>query len=377
MKHYGKIIFATLSLLALPWFSALCHAEARCVNSDGEAGIVGNDLPSARAEAIGRAKWVAVEQVAGVEVKAQTMVQNLMTVDEAISKRITGSIKSYTILSQMAKDEVMTVQINACVESDKAKDTLAGLAMNNGISVFLLAKDITGKIKGYEESNILSETLIGKLVDHGYTVTDVAATRAVDDDVIHAAITSGKLLSLRGLIHRYLTNVMLIGKVDYTVSTRKGEAVGYGLSLPFNSVTARLSYRLISKNAGGEMIILAAGTEQGKGFANSVADAAAASLTNLSEKFAPSVLEKVANNLQSASKKVTIKVKGISELSENFAVKELLQNIAWVTHVEQRGLGEFAVSYPENPIYLANSISQKGFHVDSFTPLGINLKYLH
>jgi hypothetical protein len=376
MKRLGTITPAILCLLFLPVFVPVCLAEIKCLNSDGEAVILNNDIPSAKAEAIGRAKWAAMEQVVGVEVNSKSIVQNMMMVDEAIIKRITGSIKSYTLLGQKTKDDVMTVQINACVEPDKAKDTVAGLAMNNAISVFLLAKDPARIIKGYDESNILSETLIGKLVDQGYTVTDIAAAHAVDDNVIDSAIRSGKLLSLRSLIYRYLTNVMLIGKVEYTISARKGEDIGYGISLPFNNVTARLTYRLISKSATGEMVILAAGTEQGKGLANTVDDAAAASMKSLTEKFTPAILEKVANHLQRSSKKVTIKVNGISEISDNFAVKEIFQNIAWVTNVEERGLGEFAVSYPENPIYLANSISQKGFRVETFTPSAINLKYL-
>ncbi|MEW6215755.1 MAG: hypothetical protein AB1478_11255, partial [Nitrospirota bacterium] len=60
----------------------------------------------------------------------------------------------------------------------------------------------------------------------------------------------------------------------------------------------------------------------------------------------------------------------------NFEVKEKLQNIAWVTNVEEKGLGEYVISYPENTIYLANSISQKGnFQIINFSPYSITVKY--
>ena len=39
-------------------------------------------------------------------------------------------------------------------------------------------------------------------------------------------------------------------------------------------------------------------------------------------------------------------------------------------------MGEYTVGYPENSIYLANSIKQKGnFIVENFTPYSITLNY--
>ena len=46
------------------------HAQPKCVNTEGEAAIVNKDIPSARLESIARAKWSAIEQVVGVNVKA-------------------------------------------------------------------------------------------------------------------------------------------------------------------------------------------------------------------------------------------------------------------------------------------------------------------
>jgi peptidyl-tRNA hydrolase len=368
---YRYAILLALLLTAHPSF-----AETRCLDAEGEAAIANNDLPSARAEAISRAKWAAVEQAVGVEVKAQSVVQNMALVDESISKQINGSVKSYRLLGEDSRDEVLTVRLNACVESAKAKNAVAGLALNNAISVFLLAKDSSGKIGGYSDSNAVAETLIGKLADKGYTVTDIAASHALDDKVVEAAMKSGQLQGLRSVMYRYLTNLVLVGRVDYDVSTRKGENIGYGISTPFNSVKARLTYRLISKTPAGEMVVLAADTEQGKGLAATVEDAAAESLKDLAEQLAPAILSKVEKHLQGAAKKVAVRVNGITELGDNFNVKELIQNIAWVTRVDEKGLGEFTVSYPENTVYLANSMRQKGnFRIEGFTPDSITVVY--
>ena len=367
------ILFFLVSLQIAP---SVCHAANECLDAEGEAVIVNNDVPSAKAEAISRAKWAAVEQAVGVEVRAQSVVQNMALVDEAISKQVNGSVRSYRLLSQNSKHDTIAVRINACVEPAKAKEVVAGLALNNSISVFLLARDPAGKIKGYQESNIVSEAVIDQLAQMGYTVTDIAATRALEGKVVDAALENGRLLGLRSLMYQFLSNILLIGKVEYLIATNKGADAGYGIVMPFNTVKARLSYRLISKNAAGKMIILAAGTEQGKGLANTVQDAAAESLNDLAQNVIPAILQKVEQHLQGVSKKVAIRVNGITELSDNFAVKDVLQNLAWVTSVDEQGLGEFSVSYPENPIYLANSMRQKGcFRIEAFTPDSITVEY--
>jgi len=369
-----RIVLVLLFLAALSPTAAFSKTD--CVNTEGEAVIVDKDIPSAKAEAIARAKWIAIEQVVGVDVKAQTIVQNFMMVDEAISREIKGAVSSFKVLGRKVTEETITVSINACVESTKAKDTVAGLAQNTAISVFILTKDPSHPGGGYQETNLLADSIIGSLADQGYTVIDVAPTNAIDGRVVENAMKSGRFLELRSLMHRFLTNIVLVGKVDYTVSTKKGEDVGYGLSMPFNNVTARLNYRILSRNTSGTITVLDAGTEQAKGVAGNVEDAASLGLQQVAEKITPTILEKVAKHLKGVTRKVQVKVVGISDLRNNFEIKEDLQNIAWVTEVEDRGVGEFTVSYPENPIYLANSLTQKGkFRIEQFTPYAITMKY--
>jgi hypothetical protein len=168
-------------------------------------------------------------------------------------------------------------------------------------------------------------------------------------------------------MYQSLSNILLIGKVDYTISTKKGEEIGYGISMPFNSVTARLTYRLVAKEpSSGRIIVLAAGVEEGKGIASNVEDAVAQGMKDLAEKFSPIISDKLSKYIQGITKKIKVKVLDVKDLSKTFEIKDLIQNIAWVTGVEVKSLGEFIVSYPENTIYLANSLSQKGFKIVEF-----------
>jgi len=313
----------------------------------------------------------------GTEVKAQSMVQNFTLVDDAIKTKVRGVVKSYNVLNQVNKQDTVVVNIRACIEPSKAKEAVSSLALNNSIAVFIPARKPGKQGDEYDETNILSETLIGKLTDQNYKVIDVAPTQAVDAADIEKAVKSGSTLAVRSMMYKFLSNVIIIGKIDYTISTKKGEDIGYGLSMPFNNVTVRLIYRIVAKNnETGKMEVLTAGTESGKGIRNNVEDAAAEGLKDLAEKLAPKILDKVASYIQGNVKKVFVKVKGVTDPDTNMDVKGIFQNIVWVTGVEEKQMGEFIISYPENSIYLANSIKQKGnFNVVNFSPYSITLDY--
>lgn len=375
MKMYSYLL-ALLFLLCLTTPDAL--AQAKCINADGEATIINNDKPSAKMEAVARAKWTAIEQVAGTEVKAGSFVQNFTLVEDVIKTKAGGMVKSYKVLGEGVKDNVLNVKINACVEPSQARDAVSQLGLNNSIALFIPARKPGRHGDEFEENNILSETLIGKLTEQGYTVVDVAPTHAVDAKEIERAVRSGSTLSLRSMMYKFLSNLIIIGKVDYTISTKKGEDIGYGLSMPFNNVTVRLNYRILSKNnKTGTMEILTTGVEQAKGLANNVEDATAQAMKELAQDLTPIMLDKVGQYIQGNTKKIAVQVKGVDDVDKVLEVKQILQSIVWVSAVEEKQMGDFVVSYPENTLYLANSIKQKGnFKIVNFSPYSLALEYL-
>lgn len=371
----------SISLLLVLLLPLSVQAKATCLDVDGEALIVNGDKTAAKIEAIARAKWSAIEQAVGVEVKAQSVVQNMALVDDAVSKQIKGVVAGQRILSEESSGDSYRVKINACIEPANAGEALSSLALNNSIAVFIPAskpREVTHLENRdvHDETNVLSESLIGKLAEQGYTVVDVAPTGAGDAAAIDKALKSGNYMTLRSTMYKFLSNLLLIGKAEYTVSTRKGEDIGYGVKMPFQNVTVRMTYRLVTREPSGKMIILAAGTEESRALANNAEDAAVKGLKNIAVKLTPIVLDKISRYIKGVSRKVQVNVEGVTDISTNFTVKDLLQNISWVTGVEEKGLGEFIVSYPENTIYLANSIEQKGvFKLKNFTPYKISLAY--
>lgn len=377
-----KLTAAAVFLLVLLFLTPLALAQGvKCVNTDGEAAIMNGDVPSAKMEAVARAKWAAIEKVVGVTVKAGSMVQNFVLFDDAIKSETTGVVKSYEILNQKSDNELYHVDVKACVEPAQAQKAVSALSLNNQLAVFIPARK-PREAGGwhardeYEENNVLSETLIGKLIDQGYQVIDIAPTKIADAAAIERAVITGNTMSLRSILYKSLSNLLVIGKVDATISTRKGQDIGYGISMPFNNVTIRLNYRMVAKNSRtGNIDVLYSGVEQGRALANNVEDAVANAMRDLAEKFAPDLIDKVARYVQGSMKKISVTVAGISDLDTNMETKNILQNIVWVAGVEEQSMGKFVVSYPENSLYLANSIKQKGkYKIVNFSPYTIALE---
>jgi len=372
-----KFSFLLCLAVILCWGINDVQSQEKCVNAEAEAAIMNNDISSAKLEATARAKWSAIEQVVGTEIKAQSFVQNFTLIEDVIKTKAGGIVKSYKVIDQKNTADSVNVKINACVEPASAREAVSQLGLNNSIAIFIPARKPGRSGDEFEETNILTETLIGKLTEQSYTVVDVAPTNALDATVIENAVRSGNSMTVRSMMYKFLSNLIIIGKVDYTISTKKGENIGYGLSMPFNNVTVRLNYRIISKNnKTGNMEILTTGIEQAKGLANNVEDATAEAMKELASNLTPTILDKVGQYINLNSKKVTIKVNGVNDVDTVLAVKQMLQSIVWVSEVEEKQMGDFVVSYPENTLYLANSINQKGnYKVTNFSPYSIVLDY--
>jgi hypothetical protein len=373
----NKFSFLLCLAVILCWGINDALSQEKCVNTEAEAAIINNDIPSAKLEAIARAKWSAIEQVVGTEIKAQSFVQNFTLVEDVIKTKAGGVVKSYKIIDQKNTADSVNVKINACVEPASAREAVSQLGLNNSIAIFIPARKPGRNGDEFEETNILSETLIGKLTEQSYTVVDVAPTNVLAASVIENAVRSGNSMTVRSMMYKFLSNLIIIGKVDYTISTKKGENIGYGLSMPFNNVTVRLNYRIIAKNnKTGNMEILSTGVEQAKGLANNVEDAAAEAMKELAQNLAPAILDKIAQYIKGNTKKVAIKVNGVNDIDTVVEIKGMLQSIVWVSEVEEKQMGDFIVSYPENTLYLANSIKQKGnFKVVNFSPYSLVLDY--
>jgi len=359
------------------WPTSYALSRDKCVNAEAESFIVNNDISSAKLRAAARAKWSAIEEVIDTEIKLYSFIQDFTLLEDIIKTKADGTIKSYKVIGQKNDTDSVNVKINACVDPFSAREAVYRLGLNNSIAVFIPARKPGSNGNEFEETNLLSETLIDILSEQNYTVVDVAPAQVIDAVEIEKTVLSGNTSNLRNIMYKFLSNLIIIGKVDYTISMKKGENTSHVSSMLFNNVTVRLTYRIIAKNnKNGNMEILTTGTEEAKGVATEVEDAASEAMKELAQNLAPAILNKIGQYIKDNSKKVTVKVNDVNDIDTVKEIKEILQSIVWVSEVEEKQMGDFTVSYPENIIYLANSIEQKSdLKVLNFSPSSIVLEY--
>lgn len=369
---FAGILFCIF--ITIPVFAQEGKKDAP-VEASGEAAIVEGDVPSAKLEAIARAKWDAIERAVGVEVKSQTIVQDAAVMDESIKKKVGGSVRDFQIKAEGQKADIYWVRISASVMPSSAREAIAELARNTSVTVFVPAKFPDGEV---DESNALVEGIVNNMASQGYQVYDVASDpHALTINQIEQAMKSNSFLALRGLVYKYLSNVILIGKIDTTVTGEEGKDIGGGMKLPYNVVTARLTYRLIAGKGKGARQIIAGGFEQDKGAGATIKDAAYDAVNNLKEKVSQKIQDAITKHLQENNKKVKVLIDSVADVNINLTIKEFLQGIAWATGVKEDGLGEFSVEYPEETVYLAASLSKKkGLKLINFDDFNVKMRYI-
>lgn len=104
------------------FFAACAHAPARgprpaaYATAEGWAPIVKSDPAGTRRRALVAALRAAVETAAGVRVTSRTRVANAVTVDEAITARSSGEVRSYEILGESEKDGFFRTRVRVLVD---------------------------------------------------------------------------------------------------------------------------------------------------------------------------------------------------------------------------------------------------------------------
>lgn len=374
MKKYYLLICISVIFC---WPASYALSQEKCVNVETESAIVNGDIPSAKLKAIARAKWSAIEEVADMEITLRSFVQNFTLLENMIKTKTTEAIKRYKVLNEKNNADSVNVKVKACVDPVSAREALYQLGLNNSIAVFIMARKPGRSDNEFQDTNRFSETLIDILSEQDYAVVDVTATQVMNTAEAEKAIFNGNTPKLSNIIYKFLSNLIIIGKVDYNISTKKEGNTSHSSSVSLNNVTAQLSYRIFAKNnKTGNMEMLAAGTEEAQGVATEVEDAAQEAMKELAENAAPAVLDKIGQYVNNNTNKITVKVNNVNDIETVKEIKEVLQNITWVSEVEEKQMGDFIVSYPESIIYLANSIEQESdLKVLDFSPSSINLEY--
>ena len=110
-----------LALVGAALLAACAHAPARGprlerATAEGMAPIVKNDPVGTRRRALAEALRSAVERASGVRVTASTRVSQAMTVEDTITARSLGEVRSYEILDEREENGFHKTRVRVLVE---------------------------------------------------------------------------------------------------------------------------------------------------------------------------------------------------------------------------------------------------------------------
>lgn len=350
MRKLLILLFLFLPLMTMA-------AGNKTVEAFGEAEITGNDISAAKIQALARAKWSAMEKAAGVQVKVESLVQNAVLVDEAIKSEVKGVIKNYSVLDEGKDGSVYWNKIKATIAPAKAVKAMSLVSKNTSVAVMIPVVFPDGRV---EETTSLTENIINELINKELEVTDLAASQdSVSVKEIDSAMKRNDFLVMRNLAYKHLSGMILIGKVDTTATAREGKNVGYGVSLPFNIVTGRLTYRLIG-DKNGRKVILSSGFVSGRGQGATIEDATYRMMDNLNKNVSSKLIGLVIEKVKGVnSKPIEVILAGNADVNKLMELKQMLQYISWVLDTKALGTDRIMVTYPEKTLYLVTALNSK------------------
>lgn len=113
-----RLAVAVLAALA----AACAHAPARPrparVFAEGWAPLDARDRAGVRRAAIADALRGAVQQAAGAKISARTRVSRSVAIDDEVSARVRGAVRSYDVVEEKEESGFLKVRVAALVESE-------------------------------------------------------------------------------------------------------------------------------------------------------------------------------------------------------------------------------------------------------------------
>lgn len=111
----------TLALAGAALLAACAHAPARgprpaVAMAEGWAPVVKSDPAGTRRRALADALRAAVEKATGVRVTARTRVAQALTIDDTITARSSGEVRSYEILGESEEDGFHRTRVRVLVD---------------------------------------------------------------------------------------------------------------------------------------------------------------------------------------------------------------------------------------------------------------------
>ncbi|MCX6640978.1 MAG: flagellar assembly protein T N-terminal domain-containing protein [bacterium] len=331
---------------------AFAEAPVVKITARGEATVFNNDMPAAREEALVDAQRNAVEQVLGVQIKAQTAVQDFMMANDDVLSMVNGYVKSSKILSEKMEKEYLVLQVE-CEVSKEITPEAAAKVLRNYSCVVGFVNEFDGQVVSDQR---MADLLISKLVKAKFDVRDASQLSAVSgmEADLTAAAQHQDMAAARKIGYALLSNLVIPGTVTLKAGDSK-QVSGFAGPVTVYIYTCWVSVRALETSTGQIISQYAAPMEGIIGTGPTPEKASFDALSKAAAKaFGKDFFEQLAAYGKEKASEITIQVDGIPNVDEYMKVKNYLNNVRFRdSEVKDEGFQEgktstFSFNYSEN-----------------------------
>ncbi len=345
----GILLAAALGTAGAQSTSCRQQGDLHVCEAEGFGTVFGGDLAQARDEALIDASRRALEQVAGVQVDAETITRNQALFDQLIRTQSRGIIQSVDVLEEgKLPDGRYRLRVSARVKAGEVKDKLESLVSELAL-VVLIPEQNLGQPTAQP---IVENEVVSRLEEAGYRVLDYATLQKLAKRDQVAALLRGDEQAAREIGLKFLSNLIVIGQATTRFSQRNNGIV---------SAYARVTARAIESETG--RIVANVSLEQVRGFGRSAETAGETALGNAKKAAAEQLVQKLDAYFKKKERRLEVRVKSLPSVDEYRRAKAFLEKQRWVSGVEEAGyapeVSVITLVYPEKTLYLASRLGRE------------------
>jgi hypothetical protein len=350
-------------------YPASGQGESREVVAKGMGAILAGDEVKAREDAISSALRNAVEQVVGMFVESEVLVENYQTMEDKIYTRTAGYVQKYDIISTSKQmDNAVEVTVKAVVKvSDLHNDLQAiGIIISRKgkprTMVLVDEKNLSAHYVHYLVNMNTTETaLMNELMNYGFPFVDATQSSAnISRDMISATL-QGDATAAANIAKRLGAEIIITGTA---VSKEASGGPSVVRNAGFKSCQANLTLRAIRSDDA--VIIAVASAHDVAAHIDEITGGTMA-LEKATKKAANELKDKIVAAWQQdvySSAQVQLQVTNISSFSQLNTFKNSLQYyVRGIQAVHQRNFGEgtalFDIDMKGNAEQLASELEAK------------------
>ncbi len=331
----------------------VARAHGHVVKTTGYGTIVSGDKATARDEAIVDARARALEQVAGVFIDAETILENELILEATVRSTTSGFVADYRVLSEGVNPEgLYEVTLEADVVPGEYQEKIRKEIARNASVVVMIHEENMGEEVA---TPAVENEVVSALVGAGFTVYDRQQLGRLRDREAKLAVLEGKTDAAQRIGLQFLSNLVISGDASARYSQETGGIV---------SARASASARMVEVETG--RIVANKRVDRVKGFDLSAGEAGYKALEAAAKEMAAVVLDWMNSEyLASRMRDVTVEVRGVEDMNGYRMVANLLRDMRWVEEVTETSFrptaSVFAVRYPEKLVYLASRLDRSPY----------------